>query len=166
MDTTLLLYLLAGLLMLVGLAGTVLPALPGIPLLFAGMLLAAWAGGFTQIGALALALLAGLTLLSVAIDFWAGAHGAKRAGASRLAVLGAAIGGVAGLFFGLPGLLLGPFIGALSGELLHQRSVHPDTLGHATRVGLATWVGIALGTALKLALAVAMLGLFALAWWL
>lgn len=166
MDPTALYYLTAALLVLVGLAGTVLPALPGLPLMFAGMLLAAWAGDFQHVGAPTLIVLAILTLVSVAVDFWATAHGAKRVGASRLAMLGAALGTLFGLFLGLPGLLLGPFAGAVAGELLHRRSLQADTLGHAAKVGAGTWLGILLGTALKLALAFAMLGLFALAWWL
>ena len=166
MDSATLYYLIAGLLVLAGLLGTVLPVLPGIPLMFAGMLLAAWAGDFQTIGAPALILLAVLTLMSIAVDFWATAHGAKRVGASRMAMWGAAIGTLLGLLFGLPGLLLGPFAGALGGELLHHRSLHPHRVGHATKVGAGTWVGLLLGTALKLALAFAMLGLFALAWWL
>lgn len=166
MDPTTLYYLIAALLVLVGLAGTVLPVLPGVPLVFAGLLLATWADGFQHVGAPTLTVLAVLTAISVAVDFWATAHGAKRVGASRLAMLGAATGTLVGLFFALPGLLLGPFLGALAGELLHQRSLHIHVVGHATKVGMGTWIGILLGIVLKLALAFAMLGLFALAWWL
>jgi uncharacterized protein YqgC (DUF456 family) len=159
LDIQTLYYLLAGILILVGVAGTVLPALPGLPLVFCGMLLAAWAGGFEQVGAAMLVLLGVLTLLSLGIDFFATAMGAKRVGASRLAVIGAVIGTVAGLFFGPIGLLTGPFVGALVGELMHSREVR-----QATRVGVGTWLGILVGTVLKLGLAFAMLGLFALAW--
>nr|WP_255703287.1 DUF456 domain-containing protein [Lysobacter sp. GX 14042] len=152
-------YTLALLLVLVGIAGVVLPALPGLPLVFGGMLLAAWAGGFERIGVATLVLLGLLTLLSIAVDFLASAVGARRAGASRLAVLGAVAGSIVGLFFGLPGLLAGPFVGALAGEWLQVRR-----LGQAARVGVATWIGLLLGSALKLGLAFAMLGLFAFAW--
>lgn len=159
MDTTTLWYLIAGLLVLAGLAGVLLPALPGLPLVFAGMLLAAWADGFERVGGWTLAVLGVLTLLSFAADILSGAVGARRFGAGPLAVAGAALGTIAGLFFGLPGLLLGPFIGAVLGELRHTRH-----LRQATRVGLATWLGLLLGTALKVALGFAMLGLFVLAW--
>jgi uncharacterized protein YqgC (DUF456 family) len=155
-----LLYVLAAILVLVGLAGVILPALPGIPLVFAGMLLAAWAGGFEQIGAGTLVALGVLTLLSVAVDFWATAMGAKRVGASRLAIIGAVVGTLLGLFLGPLGLFLGPFLGALAGELLHGRR-----LDQAAKVGFGTWMGIVFGIALKLMLALAMLGLFAWAWW-
>jgi len=166
MDQASVLYLLAGLLVIVGLVGTVLPALPGLPLVFCGMLLAAWTDGFHHIGVPMLVVLGLLTLFSLGIDLWATAHGAKRVGASRLAVVGAMLGTLGGLVFGPLGLLLGPFAGALGGELLHRRSLRGEHLGQAAKVGIGTWFGIVLGTALKLALAFAMLGLFALAWWL
>lgn len=166
MDHATAFYLLAALLIIVGLVGTVLPALPGLPLVFGGMLLAAWADGFRHIGVPMLVLLGLLTLFSLGIDLWATAHGAKRVGASRLAVVGAMIGTLGGLVFGPFGLLVGPFAGALAGELLHRRSLAREHLGQAAKIGFGTWFGIVLGTALKLALAFAMLGLFALAWWL
>jgi uncharacterized protein YqgC (DUF456 family) len=92
--------------------------------------------------------------------------GAKRVGASRLALLGAVIGTFAGLLMGLVGVFIGPFVGALLGELAHRRALGREDMGHATRVGMGTWMGIVLGTVLKLGLVFAMLGLFALSWWL
>lgn len=159
-------YALAGLLVVVGILGTVLPALPGLPLVFAGMFLAAWAGGFAQVGVGTLVVLGVLTALSLLVDLWATAVGAQRVGASRLAIVGAIVGTVLGLFFGLLGLLVGPFVGALAGELAHGRSLARQRLGHAARVGVGTWVGIAFGIALKLAIGFSMIGIFALAWWL
>lgn len=152
-------YALAVILVLVGIAGVILPALPGLPLVFAGMLLAAWTGGFQQIGWVTLVILGLLTLLSVGVDFFATLVGAKRVGASKKALLGAVLGTFAGLFFGPIGLFAGPFVGALLGELWHGREI-----GQAAKVGLGTWLGILLGTVLKLGLAFAMLGLFAFAW--
>lgn len=163
-DPQLLYYVLAVVLIAVGLAGTILPALPGLPLVFAGMLLAAWAGGFEQIGVGIIVVLGVLTLFSLLIDFWAAAIGAKRVGASRLALIGAIVGTFAGIFFGPVGLFAGPFVGALAGELLHRRKLGRHDLGQATRVGFGTWLGIVFGVVLKLTLAFAMLGLFALAW--
>ena len=104
--------------------------------------------------------------MSLAVDFWATALGAKRVGASRKAIIGAMLGTFAGLFFGPFGLLLGPFAGALLGELLHRRSLGSSDLGDAAKIGFGTWLGILFGIALKLGLAFAMLGLFALDWWL
>ncbi len=159
MDLNTLYYVLAAILVLVGMAGVILPALPGLPLVFAGMLLAAWAGGFDQVGWVTLVVLGALTVLSVGVDFFATVVGAKRVGASRKALIGAVVGTFAGLFFGPIGLFAGPFVGALLGELWHGREI-----GQAAKVGLGTWLGILLGTVLKLGLAFAMLGLFAFAW--
>jgi hypothetical protein len=159
-----LLYVLAILLVLVGLAGIVLPALPGVPLVFAGLLVAAWADGFQHIGVPTLVVLGLLTVVSLSVDVWATAVGARRVGASRLALLGAVIGTLAGVFFAPIGLFVGPFAGAALGELASLRRLDHAGLGQATRVGLGTWLGIVLGVALKLMLAFAMLGLFALAW--
>ena len=157
-------YLIAAALVAIGLIGTVLPALPGLPLVFAGMLLAAWAGGFEQISIATVVFLGLLTLASLAIDFWATALGAKRVGASRLAIIGAIVGTFAGLLFGPVGIFVGPFAGALIGELVHGRKLAPVQMGQATRVGIGTWMGIVFGVVLKLTLAFAMIGLFALAW--
>ncbi|MBK9495045.1 MAG: hypothetical protein BWZ07_01154 [Alphaproteobacteria bacterium ADurb.BinA280] len=148
-------HVLAGLLILVGFAGTVLPALPGVPLMFAGMLLSAWMGDFQQIGGWTLSLLGALAAISIAGDFVAGLLGAKRVGASGWAMAGAALGTLIGLFFGLFGLILGPFIGALLGELIAGATLH-----RATHVGLGAWLGFLLGSVLKIALAFMMLGVF------
>jgi len=158
MDTTVLLWLLATVLVLAGLLGLLLPVLPGAPLVFAGLLVAAWAEDFAYVGTPTLTLLAVLALLTYAVDFAATALGAKRFGASKRAVIGAAVGALVGLFFGLPGILLGPFIGAMIGELTAQRG-----LGDAGRAGLGATIGLVLGVAGKLAIAFSMLGLFAAA---
>ncbi len=159
MEIQTLYYALAVMLVVIGIAGVILPALPGLPLVFAGMLLAAWASDFDKIGWVTLVVLGLLTLLSVAVDFFATMVGAKRVGASRKALIGAVLGTFLGLFFGPIGLFAGPFVGALLGELWHGRE-----LDQAAKVGLGTWLGILLGTVLKLGLAFAMLGLFAFAW--
>ena len=159
METQTIYYAIALLLVLVGIAGTVLPAIPGLPLVFAGMLLAACAGDFQQIGWVTLVVLGLLTALSFAADIFSTAIGAQRVGASRKALWGTVIGTFAGLFFMPIGLLAGPFIGALAGELWHGRDV-----GQAAKVGLGTWLGIVLGVVLKLGLTFAMLGLFVFAW--
>lgn len=159
MDLSFILYLLAVIFVLIGIAGIFLPALPGIPLVFVGLLLAAWADGFAHIGWPTLVALGGLTLLSLVVDILATVVGAQRVGASRKALWGTFAGSIAGLFFMPIGLFAGPLLGALAGEYWHTRE-----LGRSTRVGFATWLGILLGLALKLALVIAMLGLFAFAW--
>src|SRR5690606_30447996 len=166
MTTEHLYYLLAAVLVVVGLAGTVLPALPGLPLVFVGMLVAAWTDGFQHVPVWVLVLLGLLTVVSLAIDFWATALGAKRVGASRKAVIGAMLGTLGGLFLGPLGLLLGPFAGALGGELLHRRSLDRANVGDAAMLGSGTWRGVLVGGVPTLGLACTMRGMFALAWWL
>jgi uncharacterized protein len=123
-----------------------------------GMLMAAWAEDFTRIGVGTLVLLAVLTALSFVIEAAAAALGAKRVGASRQAIAGAAVGTLLGFFLGFAGLLLGPFVGAVAGELLARRDAT-----RAMHVGIGAWVGFAIGTIAKLAVAFMMLGVFAAA---
>ncbi len=156
-DAAPLLWLLAGALVVAGIAGTIVPLLPGAPLVFLGLVVAAWIDDFRKVGWFTLTLLALLTLLAYAVDLWATRHGARRVGASGWALLGALLGGIAGLFFALPGLILGPFLGAFAGEYLARRD-----LRQAGRAGLGTWLGLLLSTAGRLALVALMLGLFAL----
>lgn len=148
-------YVAAGVLILVGLGGTILPALPGVPLVFAGMWLAAWVGDYSEIGVWTVVSLGVLAGAAVLLDFVAGLLGAKRVAASPAALWGAAIGTVVGLFFGLPGLLLGPFLGAVAGELRSGGDVT-----RSTQVGVATWIGLLFGTLAKVALSFTMLGIF------
>jgi len=152
------LYVLAGLLMLGGLAGSVLPALPGIPMVFGGIWLAAAVDGYRHLGLWWLLIIGALGALGVIVDFVASTLGAKRVGASRRALWGAGIGTFVGMFFGIPGLLFGPFIGALIGELASGTSVL-----RSTHVGAATWLGLLFGTLFKLVLSFVMVGLFGVA---
>ena len=150
-----LLWIVAILMIVVGIAGTVLPALPGVVLVFGGIALAAWIDDFTRISAWTVGALAVLTLAGVAADYVAAALGAKKAGASKLAIVGAAIGTLAGIFTGLVGLLFMPLAGAALGELVAQRD-----LRRAGKVGIATWLGLLIGTAVKIAIAFTLVGMF------
>jgi uncharacterized protein len=153
-------YIIAAILITVGLVGAVVPALPGIPLVFGGIWLMAYADGYRHIGWGWLLGIALLGAVGMALDLVSGALGAKRVGASARAVWGAFLGTLVGLFFGLPGLLLGPFVGAVAGELSASSSVE-----RATRVGVNAWIGFLLGTVAKLVASVSMVGLTAAAWW-
>ena len=155
---TALLWILAVVLIAVGVAGTILPALPGAILVFGGIVLAAWIDDFTRIPVWLLVVLAVLTALAWIVDYVAAAAGAKKAGASRYAVAGAMIGTVLGIVTGLWGLLFMPLIGAAVGEFIAQRD-----LRRAGKVGLATWLGLLLGTAAKVAIVFAMVGVFIVA---
>ncbi len=158
MDWTYLWWLLAGLLVIAGLAGTVLPALPGVPLVFAGLFIGAWIGNFQDVGWVTLGILAALAAVAWAVDFIAGAAGARYLGASTRAFWGATLGALVGIFFGLAGMLLGPFIGAVAGELSGGSG-----LAHSGRAGLGAWLGMVVATAVKLALVFLMIGIFVFA---
>ncbi len=151
-----LLLLLAVLLVASGIAGLLLPGIPGAPLLFLGLVLAAWAEDFAHVGVGTLSVLAVLALASYGIDILAGVLGARRFGASPRALLGAGIGAFVGLFFGLPGVVLGPFLGACLGELTTVADLRA-----AGRAGIGAALGLVVGAALKIALAFIMLGIFA-----
>ena len=143
------------LLVFAGLVGLLFPVVPGAPLIFAGLLLAAWAEGFKYVGFGTIIVIAVIALLTMGVDLWATMFGAKKFGASKRAVIGALLGTVVGLFLGFPGVVFGPFIGAVIGELLAQKN-----LRQASRAGIGATLGLVLGAALKLALAFAMVGIF------
>jgi uncharacterized protein YqgC (DUF456 family) len=141
-----------------GIVGIVLPALPGTILIFAGLLVGAWADDFMRVGPLMLVVIAIIGIATYGVDFVATALGAKHLGASKRAMAGAALGTILGLFLGLPGIIIGPFLGAVAGEL----TVHRDWK-RVGKAGLAAWLGFVVGTAVKVALAFLMIGLFAAA---
>lgn len=157
--TTTLLWLLAVLLIGAGLAGTVLPALPGTALVLAGIVLGAWIDDFVHVGPVTLTAVALIAVLAWVLEYVAGLLGARRAGASRQALVGAALGTVAGLLMGLVGVLFMPLVGAAVGEYLARRA-DADAHGQALRVGVATWLGIMVGMIAKVALAFVMIGVF------
>jgi len=152
------LYVLAALLIIGGMAGAVLPTLPGIPMIFSGIWLAAAVDHYRHLGMWWLLTIGALASVGVIVDFIASAVGARRVGASRLALWGASLGTLIGMFFGVPGLLFGPFIGALFGELASGNSVL-----RSAHVGVGTWLGLLFGTLLKLVISFVMVGLFGLA---
>ena len=153
--TVALLWLISALLILVGLAGTVLPALPGSALVLGGIVLGAWIDDFTRVGPGWLAVIAVLAVMAWLLDYVAGWLGAKRAGASRLAMLGAAVGTLLGLLMGVVGVLFMPLVGAAIGEFIARRDHQ-----RAVKVGLATWLGIMAGLVSKVVIAFMMIGVF------
>lgn len=149
------LWILCAVLILAGLAGTVLPVLPGTVLVWGGIVLGAWIDDFTRVGVTTLAVVTVLAVLAWGLDYVAGLMGAKKAGASKLALLGAAAGTVVGLFMGLVGVLFMPLAGAAAGEYLAQKDQ-----ARAVKVGVATWVGIMVGLIAKVVLSFIMVGIF------
>lgn len=154
MEITLLWILSAGLILL-GLAGTVLPVLPGTILVWGGIVLGAWIDDFTRVGMSTVVVVSVLAVLAWGLDYVAGIMGAQKAGASKLALLGAAAGTVLGLFMGLVGVLFMPLVGAAVGEYLARKNQI-----RAVKVGVATWIGIMLGLIAKVVLAFIMVGIF------
>lgn len=140
---------------MIGLAGIVLPALPGTILVFLGLLIAAWIDHFQRVGWVTLTFLGLLTVLSFVMDYLASAYGVKRFGAGRQAILGSAMGLMVGMFMGIPGIIFGPFIGAVIGEMIAHRDII-----RSGKAGLGTWLGLLLGIAIKLAIAFTMVGIF------
>ena len=156
MDGTIIYWVGAALLVGLGLVGLVLPGLPGAPLVWMGLVAAAWAENFTYVGLWTLLIITLLAGLTYAVDFWAAIFGAKKFGASKRAIIGALIGVVVGLFLGFAGVIFGPFIGAVIGELSARRD-----LQQGIRSGIGATIGLVIGSALKIALAFAMVGIFA-----
>ncbi len=161
MVTEIILWTLALGFMAVGLAGTVIPILPGLPMIFAGAWIAAWIGSYEQIGVTSLVILGVLTVIGLAVDALAQALGAKKAGATKLGVIGSMIGTFVGIFTGLWGLLFMPLVGAAIGEFIdHQAAIKSG------KVGIATWVGMMVGTVIKLGIAFTMVGIVIAAWFI
>lgn len=158
METTVWWVLCVGLIV-VGLAGTVLPVLPGTLLVWGGIVLGAWIDDFTRVSVATVLVFSALGLLAWGLDYAAGLMGAKKAGASKLALMGAAAGTVVGLFMGLVGVLFMPLVGAAVGEYLAQKDQK-----RAAQVGVATWIGIMVGLVAKVVLAFVMVGIFIAAW--
>ena len=158
--TIALLWTLCALLIAAGLAGTVLPALPGTALVLGGIVLGAWVDNFTRVGGVTLAVISAIAVLAWVLDYVAGLLGAKKAGASRQALMGAAVGTVVGLFMGLVGVLFMPLVGAALGEYMARKNQ-----SQALKVGVSTWLGIMAGLLAKVVLACVMIGIFVVALW-
>ena len=154
METTIW-YVLAALIVIVGLVGTVLPVIPGTVLIFAGLFVAAWADHFARVGVVGLAIIGVLAILAFVADLVASLLGAKRVGASPQALVGATIGGLVGLFLGIPGMIIGPFVGAVGGELLARGG-----LAQAGKIGLGTWLGLVFAAVVKVVIAFMMIATF------
>ena len=149
------LWVLCVALIVLGLAGTVLPLLPGTVLVWGGIVLGAWIEDFARVGTTTVVVISVLAALAWALEYVAGLMGAQKAGASKQALLGAAVGTVVGLFMGLVGVLFMPLVGAAIGEYVARKDQ-----GRAVKVGVATWVGIMVGLIAKVVLAFIMVGIF------
>jgi uncharacterized protein YqgC (DUF456 family) len=156
--TDVVLWLVVGALLFLGLIGTVVPFLPGTPLIFVGALVHAFAADWTPVGPGRLAILGALSALGYVLHYVAGAFGARHGGGSAWAFVGALVGGIVGIFFGLPGLLLGPPLGAIAAEVLRG-----GDLRTSIRSGIGAFVGLVAGALANVAIGVTMIALFL--WW-
>ena len=147
--------ILALLLMVVGVAGSILPGLPSTPLVLLGAIAHKLYFGPTGVAWWVMTILALITVISLIVDYVASVYGAKRMGATWRGAVGAMVGGLVGLFFNLPGILLGPFVGAVLFELAGGREWK-----EASRAGVGATLGLLAGTIGKLACCIAMMGLF------
>lgn len=153
-------WVIAAVLVIIGFIGLFLPILPGIVFVFAGLLLGAWIDGFTLVSQTTMVIIGVLTLIAWAVDFFASYVTAKKAKASKLALIGTLVGALLGILGGVVGLIIGPVIGAAVGELIARRNS-----GDATRVGLAAGLGFVLALVVKLAISVIVLCIFAYAYY-
>jgi uncharacterized protein len=146
------LWVISCVLVMAGLAGTLL--------VWAGLLLGAWIDDFTRVSVVTVVLITLLAGLAWAFDFVAGLMGAKRAGASKWALVGATVGTIVGIFMGLVGVLFMPLVGAALGEYWAQKDQQ-----RAAKVALATWLGLLCGMLAKVVISFVMVGFFLVALW-
>lgn len=152
---TVLVWVLVVLLFLAGLIGSIAPVLPGPPLIFLGIFIYSWKTDFSVISVGWLAAFAVLTGISLVLDYVFSVLAPRRAKASWWAVVGASVGLLFGVFFGLPGIILGPLLGATILEWLYC-----SNLSRSVGAGFSTFVGLLLGTAVKAGVSIAMIGVF------
>ena len=142
MDIALL--ILAGLCMLVGLIGCIVPGLPGTPIAYAGL----WIAQATErvdFSWQVLLIWGIVTIVVSVLDYVVPALGTKKFGGTRWGVWGSTIGVFVGLFFGAVGVIVGPLVGAILGELLGGKK-----MAEALRAGWGSFIGLLCGTVLKL----------------
>lgn len=154
------LWVVAIILVVIGIAGTILPILPGVPLVFSGLFLAAWLDGYTKVSILTLCIIGAIALIALVVDAVTSLVMVKRVGASKYGLWGAAIGAFAGLLLGVLGLVLGTAIGAAVGELVASQDS-----GRATAVGVAAGLGFVIALVIKIVLLIMMLAIFAYAYY-
>lgn len=142
-------------LMIIGLLGTVVPLLPGTPLIFAGALIYGIFDSFQHLSVMTTGVIFLLMIISILVEYFSGMLGAKSFGASKFGNWGALIGGVTGFFWFPVGVIMGPLIGAVIGELYYRKDFNT-----ALRSGIGTLAGLLGGVILKLIIAIVMVVIF------
>lgn len=143
--TDYLLLALAIVMMIIGIIGCLVPVLPGPPLSFIGILILHFTR-FAHLSRNLLIILAGVALIVSVLDYLVPIWGTRKLGGSKYGVRGATVGLVIGLFFGPPGIILGPFLGAVVGEMIFK-----DDFKYALKAGFGSLLGFMMGVGLKLA---------------
>lgn len=155
MDIALIIFVIACL--VIGLIGTILPAVPGVGLIFLGIFAYAWHFGFAEFGLGTLIALGIAAALSLLFDYLGSAYGAKRYGSTGWGVVGSIVGGMVGMVvFAIPGLILGILFGAMAAEAVFAGK----SAEHSFRIGLGSVAGFFGGTILKLLLGIVMIAVF------
>ncbi len=155
------LWIIAIALIVVGLVGTVVPVIPGLVMIFAGSWLAAWIDNYQNISITALIIIAVLAIIGILMDWVGQSLGAKRAGASKLGIIGCFIGTICGILVGIWGIIFMPLLGAAIGEFIDRQDMIKSG-----KVGLATWVGMIVTVVVKLAIAFTMVGILIVDWFI
>src|SRR3989344_3639537 len=149
--------ILSGLLILIGMAGTVLPLLPGPPVSLAGLILYGFVTDFEKVGITGIIVFSSLTLLTILFDIFGPALAAKGYKSTGYGASGALLGAIFGVVvLGPLGAFLGPFLGAFIGEMMAPKA-HVE---NALRSAWGAFVGLLIGTMFKLAVTLAMLVYF------
>jgi uncharacterized protein len=155
-DMPALLFTICLIIMAAGLAGTVLPTLPGVPLIYLGYLVYGLFASWHAYGPGTMVLWGVVTALMIFLDYYAGVFGARRYGSSIFGIWGSLTGAVIGmLLFGISGLIIGTFAGAVTGELVAGRSI-----GHALKAGKGAFLGFLAGSLCKAVVGLIMVGVF------
>ena len=141
--------------MFIGLAGSILPGIPSTPLVLAGAVAHKLYFGPAGPAWWVLVILSLITVLSLVMDYLTTVFGAKKFGATWRGAAGAIVGALIGIFFNLPGIILGPFIGAMAFEMAGGRNAK-----ESSRAGLGATIGLLAGAIGKVACCVAMMALF------
>ena len=151
-----LILIISYIIMFIGVLGCILPMLPGTPLVFLGIFLYAWKTHFTVISVNLLLIFLIITVITVFLDYIAGSIGAKKLGSTRFGVVGAFLGATLGILFFAPwGILIGPPLGALTGELIRGKNIKD-----ATKASTGAVLGILGGSLTKIIISLIMMGFF------
>ena len=155
-----LIWAVTGLLLLIGLLGSVVPSMPGLPIIFGAILLFAFLTDFTSVGVGFVVATGAITALMQVLDYLAGAWGVKKLGGTGWGIAGSLIGSILGFIFA--GAFVGMFLGAFGGAFLGELLGAGQRLSASFKIGLGSILGLLAGTLIRIVVAVAMVVTFIL----